>query len=278
MLTDRRIPDDRQSQRLQRDREIREPHLARVAEDPLDGAGVVVDFHDEVLAARSDDAVVRRVVDHRVVVEPVDCVLNKWGGILTARQDVVGEDGHDETVGTMGWAPENIQLVLDVADVEHLEVPDENKVAYLTQTTVSVDDCERVVAALKRRFPNIQGPPRSDICYATSNRQAAVRALAPEVDLVLVVGSQTSANSNRLAEICVDMGKPSYLIDTAAAIQKSWLSGVETILLTAGASAPESLVQGVIDRLIELGVDSVTELPGEPESLTFALPPELRSN
>jgi 4-hydroxy-3-methylbut-2-enyl diphosphate reductase len=185
---------------------------------------------------------------------------------------LIGEDGHDETVGTMGWAPENIRLVLDESDVEKLEVEDESKLCYLTQTTLSVDDCQRVIDALKERFPDIQGPPKSDICYATSNRQAAVRALAPEVDLVLVVGSETSANSNRLAEICQSMGKPSFLIDTAEHINDAWLQGVDSILLTAGASAPEKLVEGVIQFFQSRYDCTVEEREVTHEDVHFKLP------
>lgn len=189
---------------------------------------------------------------------------------------LVGEEGHDETVGTMGWVkPENIRLVLTEADVENLEIPDEERVSYLTQTTLSVDDCERVITALKKRFPKIQGPPTSDICYATTNRQAAVNTLAPMADLVLVVGDRESANSNRLADICRAKGRPAFLISHAGMIQKSWLEGVETVLLTAGASAPEKLVQGVIEFFRSRGPVEVVESDVITESVHFKLPKEL---
>ena len=188
---------------------------------------------------------------------------------------LIGEEGHDETVGTMGWAPKNIRLVLDEADVEALEVPNPDHVSYITQTTLSVDDCERVIVALRRKFPNIQGPPKADICYATTNRQAAVNALSPEVDLVLVVGDRESANSNRLAEICRTKGKPAYLISSAAMIEEEWLDGVESILLTAGASAPELLVQGVIEYFRNRGPLEVTESEIMMENVHFKLPAEL---
>lgn len=190
---------------------------------------------------------------------------------------LIGEEGHDETVGTMGWAPQHIRLVLDEADVEALEVPNPNKVSYITQTTLSVEDCERVIAALRRKFPNIQGPPKADICYATTNRQAAVNALSSRVDLVLVVGDRESANSNRLAEICRAKGKPAYLISTADMIQEEWLDGVESILLTAGASAPEMLVQGVIDYFRQRGPLEVSESEIMMEDVHFKLPAELAS-
>lgn len=185
---------------------------------------------------------------------------------------LIGEEGHDETVGTMGWAPNNIRRVLTQEEVEALEVADETKVAYITQTTLSVDDCKRVIDMLKAKFPHIQGPPKDDICYATQNRQAAVNALAPAVDLVLVVGDRESANSNRLADICRAKGKPAHLISSAAAIQEAWLENVDTILLTAGASAPERLVQGVIDYLRSRGPVEVEESEIVQEGVHFKLP------
>ena len=185
---------------------------------------------------------------------------------------LIGEQGHDETIGTMGWAPENIKLVLTEEDVDNLVVEDEEKLSYITQTTLSVYDCQRVIDALKRKFPKIQGPPTSDICYATSNRQAAVNMLAPDVDLVLVVGDKESANSNRLAEICSAQGKPAYLISAASMIDEHWLEGVDTILLTAGASAPEKLVQGVIEYFHARGECEVVERDVIAENVHFKLP------
>ncbi len=188
---------------------------------------------------------------------------------------LVGEAGHDETTGTMGWAPKHIRLVLTEEDVERLEVPNPEQVSYITQTTLSVDDCTRVVAALRRKFPKIQGPPKADICYATSNRQAAVNQLSPEADLILVVGDRESANSNRLAEICTAKGRPAFLISDVHGIQESWLEGAETILLTAGASAPEGLVQGVIEYFRERGPLEVEEREVMMEDVHFKLPAEL---
>ncbi len=185
---------------------------------------------------------------------------------------LVGEEGHDETTGTKGWAPENIRVLFSEDEVEQLEVPDETKLAYITQTTLSVDDCQRVIDALRRRFPHIQGPKSADICYATQNRQAAVNALSPYVDLVLVVGDRESANSNRLAEICRAQGRPAYLISSADAIEEAWLEGVQDVLVTAGASAPESLVQGVIDYLRNRGAEEITESEIMAENVHFKLP------
>src|SRR6516225_9721809 len=152
---------------------------------------------------------------------------------------LIGHEGHDEVLGTMGEAPQNIRLVQGTDDVARLDLPADAKVAYLTQTTLSVDDAEIIIAALRRRFPHIVGPSRDDICYATQNRQEAVKDLVPEADLVIVLGSQNSSNSLRLAEIARTCGKPAYLIDAVRELQPAWLRGVRKVLITAGASAPE---------------------------------------
>ncbi len=201
-----------------------------------------------------------------------------------AGRDVVliGHAGHPEVEGTLGqWDRVNangcdIHLVETVEDVAGLAVADPGNLAFVTQTTLSVDDTRQIIAALQERFPGIQGPRRDDICYATQNRQDAVRRLAAECDLVLVVGSPNSSNSNRLRELAEKVGVPAHLIDGADDIRSEWLSGRERIGLTAGASAPESLVQGVVARLRELGAVSVQELDGKPEDIVFALPKELR--
>ena len=200
-----------------------------------------------------------------------------------AGRDVVliGHEGHPEVEGTMGqWRREagggSIYLVEDEDDVTALQVGQPDNLAYTTQTTLSVDDTHSVIAALKAKFPAIQGPKNDDICYATQNRQDAVRELAGKCDLVLVVGSPNSSNSNRLAELARREGVESYLIDGAHEIDPQWVAGKQHIGLTAGASAPQVLVDGVIARLRELGAGSVGELDGEPESMVFALPKELR--
>lgn len=185
---------------------------------------------------------------------------------------LVGEKGHDETVGTMGWAPENIRIIQRKEDVSHLEVPDPAKLAYITQTTLSVEDCQEIIEALQARYPGIQGPPKADICYATSNRQSAVKALAQEVDLVLVVGDPESANSTRLAEVARSKGKPAYLIPDASAIHPEWLNGVTTLLLTSGASVPEQHVQGVLAFLNAFESCSVEEYELVHEDVHFRLP------
>ncbi len=200
-----------------------------------------------------------------------------------AGRDVVliGHEGHPEVEGTMGqWNREGgvgqIYLVESVEDVEAMHVAQPENFAYTTQTTLSVDDTRAVIEALRRRFPAIQGPKNDDICYATQNRQDAVRDLAKQCDLVLVVGSPNSSNSNRLSELARRDGVESYLIDGAHEIDPQWVVGKQHIGLTAGASAPQVLVDGVIARLRELGANGVSELDGEPESMVFALPKELR--
>jgi 4-hydroxy-3-methylbut-2-enyl diphosphate reductase len=194
---------------------------------------------------------------------------------------LIGHAGHPEVEGTMGqWNRESgegkIQLVEDIDDVATLELAQPQNVAYTTQTTLSVDDTRDIIAALKARFPAIQGPKNDDICYATQNRQDAVRELTQECDLVLVVGSPNSSNSNRLRELAEREGVEAHLIDGAGEIDPAWIEGRAHVGVTAGASAPDVLVQGVLDRLRELGAASVRELHGEPESMVFALPKELR--
>jgi len=201
-----------------------------------------------------------------------------------AGRDVVliGHAGHPEVEGTLGqWvnhAPggNGIFLVEDPSDVAKLEVNYPGNIAYVTQTTLSVDDTQAVIDALRERFPAIEGPKHDDICYATQNRQDAVKALARQVDLVLVVGSVNSSNSNRLRELAQKQGIPAFLVDGAEDIDPSWLEGLSAIGVTAGASAPESLVQGVIQRLRECGGETVEEIAGTPETIEFALPKELR--
>ena len=197
---------------------------------------------------------------------------------------LIGHAGHPEVEGTMGqWRRENsgasggqIHLVEDIDAVATLQVGQPENLAYTTQTTLSVDDTRGIIQALQARFPAIQGPRHDDICYATQNRQDAVRELAGRCDLVLVVGSPNSSNSNRLAELARREGVESYLIDGAHEIDPVWVAGKQHIGLTAGASAPQVLVDGVLERLRELGAGRVSELDGEPESMVFALPKELR--
>jgi 4-hydroxy-3-methylbut-2-enyl diphosphate reductase len=198
-----------------------------------------------------------------------------------AREDydilLVGHHGHEEVEGTSGEAPEHIQLVETAADVANVAVRDPDKVVWLSQTTLSVDETMETVRALRERFPSLQNPPSDDICYATQNRQVAVKAMAPQCDLVLVVGSKNSSNSVRLVEVALTAGAgAAHLIDYAREIDDAWLEGVDTVGLTSGASVPEVLVRGVIDHLAERGWESVEEVTTAEETLTFSLPRELR--
>lgn len=189
---------------------------------------------------------------------------------------LIGHKDHDEVIGTLGEAPECSILVETEADVDRLEIADPSKVCYLTQTTLSLDETTGIIARLKQRFPLIQGPPAQDICYATENRQLAVKAIAPQCQLLLVVGSQNSSNSRRLVEVCRNYGVPAYLIDDESEIKASWLTNVDTAAVTAGASAPENLVQGVIDALrLRHGFTSVEPVEIKDEDVRFSLPGEL---
>ena len=190
---------------------------------------------------------------------------------------LVGHEGHEEVEGTTGEAPDNIVLVQTVADVDRLEVRDPSRVAYITQTTLSVDETAAIVARLRERFPAIVGPKSDDICYATTNRQIAVKELARECDLVLVIGSVNSSNSNRLVEVAREIGAASHLIDNASQIREEWLDGVETVGITSGASAPESLVEELIGAFRERGAEEVSELRTVEEDVRFMLPKEIRS-
>jgi 4-hydroxy-3-methylbut-2-en-1-yl diphosphate reductase len=185
---------------------------------------------------------------------------------------MIGHDGHPEVEGTMGQTDEGMYLVETVDDVRKLQVKNPDALAYVTQTTLSVDDTIDIIAALKERFPNIIEPKKGDICYATTNRQEAVKFMAPQVEVVIVVGSPNSSNSNRLREVAEKKGTPAYMVDNASQIDPAWLEGRARVGVTAGASAPEVLVQAVIDRLKELGVKSVRALDGVQEAVTFPLP------
>ena len=191
---------------------------------------------------------------------------------------MIGHAGHPEVEGTMGQTEDGMHLVETVADVEKLQVRDPDMLAYVSQTTLSVDDTAEVVAALKRRFPHIAEPKKGDICYATTNRQEAVKFMAPQADLVIVVGSPNSSNSNRLREVAEKKGVPAYMVDNAAQIDPAWLQGRRRIGVTAGASAPEVLVQAVIERLKACGAQSVRTLEGVEEHVTFPLPKGLNGH
>jgi 4-hydroxy-3-methylbut-2-en-1-yl diphosphate reductase len=189
---------------------------------------------------------------------------------------LIGHEGHDEVIGTMGEAPEAIVLVETPEDVASLEVADEHKVAYLTQTTLSVDDANRIIDRLKARFPHIASPPKDDICYATQNRQEAVSLLADAADLTIVLGSQNSSNSQRLAELARERGVPAHLIDGPADLRAEWFDGVTTVLVTAGASAPEQVVEECLEWLRDRFGATIEPRSIRQESVSFPLPRELR--
>jgi 4-hydroxy-3-methylbut-2-en-1-yl diphosphate reductase len=208
----------------------------------------------------------------KVHVEAVRYARQKYTIVLIGHRD------HDEVVGTVGEAPDCIHVVENLADVQNLDIPEDHSIAYLTQTTLSLDDAEVLVAALRERFPRIKSPAKEDICYATTNRQLAVKQLAPACDLVLVVGSANSSNSRRLVEIAENRGVPARLIEDIDSLDHEWLRGVETLLITAGASAPEELVRQIVDMLCERYGATVEEAgqDARSENLEFGAPRSLR--
>ncbi|WP_439286920.1 4-hydroxy-3-methylbut-2-enyl diphosphate reductase [Lonepinella sp. BR2357] len=245
-----------------------------------DGAIVIFSAHGVSQAVRQE------AKDRELKVFDATCPLVTKVHMQVARASkkgtkaiLIGHNGHPEVQGTMGQYSNDdggIFLVEDVEDIAKLKLRDDEDLTFMTQTTLSIDDTADVIEALKQKYPSIQGPRKNDICYATTNRQQAVRDLAEQSDLVIVVGSKNSSNSNRLAELSNRMGTPAKLLDDAADIDPAWLTGVETIGLTAGASAPEVLVKSVIDRLKALGVTEVEELAGQEEDIVFEVPKELR--
>jgi 4-hydroxy-3-methylbut-2-en-1-yl diphosphate reductase len=265
-------------------------HNRHVVEDLRQRGAVFVDELDEIppgaMTVFSAHGVARTVEevarDRGLPVIDATCPLvakvhNEGRRYAAQGRDVVlvGHAGHAEVAGTIGQIPGRVHLVQTVGDVAALEPSDPSKLAYITQTTLSVDDTRHIIAALKARFPAIVGPDVRDICYATQNRQQAVRDLAMKADMILVVGSRNSSNSNRLCEIGKELGRPSYLIDDADHLQAEWFVGVESVGLTAGASAPETLVQEVIDGLRQFGEVEVTALDGVAEDVRFRFPAEL---
>jgi 4-hydroxy-3-methylbut-2-enyl diphosphate reductase len=191
---------------------------------------------------------------------------------------LIGHQGHEEVIGTSGEAPEHIRLVGDVDAARTVDVPDPARVAYLSQTTLSVDETNEVIDVLRERFPEIEAPPRDDICYATQNRQDAVKEVARQADVVLVIGSDNSSNSNRLVEVSRALGTPAYLIDDESEIDPGWLEGAGVVGVTSGASAPEWLVERVVEHLRELGADQVEELRVTEEHMAFGLPRGVRES
>ena len=266
-------------------------HNKRVVEDLKAKGAVFVEELDEVPDGAhtvfSAHGVSKKVADEAEfrdlpVIDatcPLVAKVHKEGQRYSAQDyDIIliGHEGHPEVIGTMGQIPGKVYLVSTAEDVGKLKVRDPNKLAYVTQTTLSVDDTRDVIEALKERFPTVVGPDVKDICYATQNRQSAVRELAGQVDLLLVVGAQNSSNSKRLSEIGKELNVPSYLIDDASALNQKWLDGAKTVGITAGASAPEKLVQDLITRLGELVEVEVEEVDGINENVQFKLPKELR--
>jgi 4-hydroxy-3-methylbut-2-enyl diphosphate reductase len=188
---------------------------------------------------------------------------------------MIGHAGHPEVEGTMGQVKEGVFLIEKVADVENLSFPSDEKIAFVTQTTLSVDETKEIVEALTKKFPNIVQPRKQDICYATQNRQDAVKFMAPQVEVVIVVGSAASSNSNRLRELSEKLGVPSYMVDAPDQLKPEWFVGKKRVGLTAGASAPETLAQSIVDRIQEFGPRQVRALPGVVEDVTFSLPKNL---
>lgn len=191
---------------------------------------------------------------------------------------LIGHEGHEEVVGTSGEAPEHIRLVSDPEEARTVEVPDPSRVSYLSQTTLSVDETNAVIEVLRERFPAIVGPPRDDICYATQNRQEAAKSLAEQSDVVLVIGSDNSSNSNRLVEVARALGTPAYLIDDDTEIEDAWIEGARVVGVTSGASAPERLVERVVSHLRALGATEVEELRVREEHMVFGLPVGVRES
>ena len=262
-------------------------HNRTVVEDLRAKGAVFVDETDDVPAGGivifSAHGVARRVVEQAegrgLEVIDATCPLVRKVHIEGRRYAkegreivLIGHAGHPEVKGTVGNVDGRVHLVATPEEVDALELGDPERVAFVTQTTLSVDDTREVIRRLRERFPAVVGPDTNDICYATQNRQRAVRELARHVDLVLVIGSKNSSNSNRLREIAAEAGVASHLIDRAEELDPAWLAGVETVGVTAGASAPEALVQGLVERLRTLGADEVETLPGIEENVQMRLP------
>ena len=249
--------------------------VEELAEVPA-GATVIFSAHGVAIAVR-EEAEARGLKVFDATCPLVTKVHVEVSKMRAAGREVVmiGHAGHPEAEGTMGQSDAGMYLVETERDVANLGVNDPGHLAYVTQTTLSMDDAARIVAALKARFPLIQGPKKDDICYATQNRQDAVKFMAPRCDLVIVVGSPNSSNSNRLREVAQNLGREAYLVDRAEDIDPAWVAGKRTIGVTAGASAPESVVQDVIVRLQRMGVARVRELEGISEAVTFPLPKHL---
>jgi len=249
--------------------------IEELAEAPA-GSRVIFSAHGVSPEVRQDAAARRlRVIDAtcplvtKVHLEAVRFARQGYTILLIGHRD------HDEVIGTMGEAPENTIVVSSVEDAGQVQVRDPQRVCYLTQTTLSLDETNGIVETLRQRFPAIQGPPAQDICYATENRQLAVKAVAPLCQLLLVVGSQNSSNSRRMVEVCENTGVPAYLVDDEHGVETGWLLGVRTVAVTAGASAPEHLVRSLIDSLGRYGFHGVEEMMIKEEDVRFSMPAEL---
>jgi 4-hydroxy-3-methylbut-2-enyl diphosphate reductase len=265
-------------------------HNRHVVEELRAAGAIFVDELDEVpegarviFSAHGVSPAVRKMaLDRRLQVIDATCPLVTkvhLEAVRFARQGytiiLIGHRDHDEVVGTLGEAPESTVLVETVEDVDRLEIPDPDRVCYITQTTLSLDETREIVDRLRQRFPAIEGPHAQDICYATQNRQSAVKALAPDCDLLLVVGSQNSSNSKRLVEVSEKNGVPAHLVDDADEVDPAWLEGVHKVAVAAGASAPENLVQALVASLTRFGFHRVIELQVKEEDVRFSLPPDL---
>lgn len=249
--------------------------IEELGEAPM-GATVIFSAHGVSLAVRAEaESRGLRVFDATCPL--VTKVHTEVSRLHAAGREIVmiGHRGHPEVEGTLGQAPDRIYLVETPDDVAQLSIQNPEAMSYVTQTTLSVDDAQRVIQALRTRFPSIQGPRKDDICYATQNRQDAVKSLTTVADLIIVVGSPTSSNSNRLREVATHRGIEAYMVDRASDVRPEWLAGKTRIGVTAGASAPEVLVSEVIGRLRELGAGAVEELSGTPENVVFPLPKAL---
>lgn len=246
-----------------------------LAEIP-EGATVVFSAHGVSQAVRRD-AEARKLNIFDATCPLVTKVHVEVAKMHVGKREIVmiGHAGHPEVEGTMGQVGNGMYLVESIEDVEHLEVADPGNLAFVTQTTLSVDDARSITDALRRRYPSIIGPRKDDICYATQNRQDAVKLLAKHCDVLIVVGSPNSSNSNRLREVASNLGVPAYMLDNAADLKPEWVTGKNVVGVTAGASAPEILVHAVVARLRALGASSVSELDGIPERVTFPLPKAL---
>lgn len=265
-------------------------HNRHVVEDLRRAGAIFVDELDEVppgarviFSAHGVSPAVRREARERglEVIDATCPLVTKvhLEAVRYARRGytiiLVGHRDHDEVIGTMGEAPDSTVVVSSEEEADAVQVPDPSRVVYLTQTTLSLDETREIVARLRRRFPAIEGPPAQDICYATENRQLAVKAVAPLCQLLLVVGSQNSSNSRRLVEVCQKNGVPAHLVDDETEVDPAWFEGVETVAVTAGASAPEVLVERLVASLARFGFDRVEEMVLKDEDVRFALPPEL---